>query len=267
MIEGLAFPLPFQVISELLGTPETDTAQLREWSGLLVRSLEPVPDPDLLVAIADASRHMDTLVREIIVWKRDHPADDLLSGLIAVEDDGQALSEEELVSQVALLYIAGHETTVNLIGNGTLALLRHPDQLERLRADPELITNAVEELLRFDSPVQMSRRITREPMDLGGKVIEPGAFVVLGLGAANRDPAQWGDDADELDLGRPHAGQHLSFGGGHHHCLGAALARLEAQIAIGTLVRRFPRLELAGEPDRNGRINLRGLQHLPVIAR
>ena len=264
VIDGLAFPLPFQVISELLGTPETDTTQLREWSGTLVRSLEPVADPDLLAAIAEASRNIRGLIGEIIDWKRRNPADDLLSGLIAAEDDGDTLSEDELAEQVALLYLAGHETTVNLIGNGTLALLAHRSQLDRLRSDPDLDANAVEELLRFDSPVQMSRRIPLEPLALGGKEIEAGAVVILALGSSNRDPSRWGPTAEELDLTRPGASQHVSFGGGHHYCLGSHLARLEAQVAIGRLVRGFPGMELGGEPAWNGRINLRGLARLPV---
>jgi cytochrome P450 len=268
VIDGLAFPLPFQVISELLGTPETDSAQLRQWSGTLVRSLEPVAEPDLLAAIAEAGRNIAGLIDEILAWKRTHPADDLLTALLMAEEDGDKLSPEELGEQVALLYLAGHETTVNLIGNGTLALLRHPDQLGRLRHDPGLdrgvVANAVDELLRYDSPVQNSRRITLTPLDVGGKTIPPGSYVVLSLAAANRDPAKWGVTAGDLDLARPGAGQHVSFGGGHHYCLGSHLARLEGEVAISRMVRRFPALELGGEVRWNGRINLRGLSALPV---
>ncbi|HMC40276.1 MAG TPA: cytochrome P450, partial [Acidimicrobiales bacterium] len=264
VIDGLAFPLPFQVISELLGTPETDSAQLREWSGLVVRSLEPVVDPELMRAIAEAARNIQDLVGEILEWKRSHPADDLLTAMIEAEEDGDKLSPEELAEQVALLYLAGHETTVNLIGNGTLALLRHRDQFERLRDDPGLDANAVEELLRFDSPVQNSRRITLAPVVVGGKEIEAGSFVVLGLASSNHDPAKWGPTADDLDVGRESAAQHVSFGGGHHYCLGSHLARLEGEVAIGRMARRYPHLELGGEPEWNGRINLRGMSHLPV---
>ncbi|MHB1534975.1 MAG: cytochrome P450 [Acidimicrobiales bacterium] len=264
LIDGLAFPLPFQVITDLLGMPDTDITQLREWSAALVRTLEPVPDVETLEAIADASRQMSALIVEAIAWKRAHPGDDLLSGLIAVEEAGEALSERELIDQVALLYIAGHETTVNLIGNGTLALLGHRDQLTLLREDPALDAGAVEELLRYDSPVQMSRRITLQPVAAGDETIEGGSFVLVLLASANRDPAKWGAGADCLDLRRPSAREHLAFGGGHHHCLGAALARLEAQVAIPTLVRHFPSLDLAGPPVWNGRINLRGLARLPL---
>lgn len=264
VIDGLAFPLPFRVISELLGTPETDSAQLREWSGTAVRSLEPVLDPEVMKAIAEAGRNIQGLVSEIIDWKRDHPADDLLSAMISAEEDGDALSQQELVQQVTLLYIAGHETTVNLIGNGTLALLRHPDQLTRLRDDPSLDAPAVDELLRYDSPVQNTRRITLAPLQIDGKEIEAGAFVVLGLAASNRDPARWGPTADGLDLSRDGASQHVSFGGGHHYCLGSHLARLEGEVAVSRLARRFPALDLAQDPVWNGRINLRGLSSLVV---
>lgn len=267
VIDGLAFPLPFQVISELLGTPETDRDQLRDWSGTVVRSLEPVVDPEQLKAIAEAARNINGLVTEIIEWKRANPADDLLTAMIQAEEDGDKLSPQELAEQVALLYLAGHETTVNLIGNGTLALLRQRDQWELLRDDPSLDANAVEELLRYDSPVQNSRRINLAPLVIDGTEIEAGSFVVLGLAASNRDPAKWGPTAEDLDLRRQNASQHVSFGGGHHYCLGSHLARLEGEVAIGRLVRRFPQLELTGEPVWNGRINLRGMTSLPVKTR
>jgi cytochrome P450 len=265
LIGDLAFPLPFAVISEMLGMPQADAEQLREWSGTLVRSLEPIVDPSLLLAIADAADKMQAFIADVIAWKRQNPADDLLSALIAAEDNGDVLSDAELIDQVMLLYIAGHETTVNLIGNGTLALLRHPDQLARLRADATLIGNAVEELLRYDPPVQMTRRITVADVEIGGRVIPAGAFVACVVASANRDAARWGASADGLDVARADAREHLAFGGGAHYCLGAALARLEAQVSIGTLVARFGEgLALAGDPVWNGRINLRGLDRLPL---
>lgn len=264
LIGDLAFPLPFAVISEMLGMPEADSAQLREWSGTLVRSLEPLVDPDLIRAIADAGEQMHGFTSEAIAWKRRHPGDDLLSALIEAEEGGDVLSDEELVDQVMLLYIAGHETTVNLIGNGTLALLRQRTQLERLQADASLDANAVEELLRYDPPVQMTRRITLHDVEVGGQTIEQGTFVICVIASANRDRAKWGDDAEDLDITREDAHNHLAFGGGSHYCLGAALARLEGQVAIGTLARRFPRLELAGDPTMNGRINLRGVERMPL---
>jgi cytochrome P450 len=264
LIGDLAFPLPFAVISEMLGMPEADSAQLREWSGTLVRSLEPLVDPDLIRAIADAGDRMHDFTADAIAWKRRQPGDDLLSALIAAEEGGDVLSDDELIDQVMLLYIAGHETTVNLIGNGTLALLRERTQLGRLRADPSLDANAVEELLRYDPPVQMTRRITLHDVEIGGQTIEAGTFVVCVLASANRDRGKWGDDAETLDITREDAHNHLAFGGGIHYCLGAALARLEGRVAIGTLVRRFPQLELAGDPVMNGRINLRGIERLPL---
>jgi cytochrome P450 len=264
VIDGLAFPLPFQVITELLGAPDTDSAQLREWSGTVVRSLEPVIDPEQLKAIGEAARNIQGLVGDMIDWKRANPADDLLTALIEAEEDGDKLSPEELAEQIALLYIAGHETTVNLIGNGTLALLRNRDQFNRLRSDPSLDENAIQELLRYDSPVQNSRRITLASVEVDGKEIEPGAFVVLGLASSNHDPAKWGPTADDLDLGRDNASQHVSFGGGHHFCLGSHLARLEGEVAVGRMIRRFEHLDLAADPVWNGRINLRGMTHLPV---
>ncbi len=267
LVGDLAFPLPFAVITELLGMPDTDTAQLRDWSGTIVRILEPIVDPQLLRDIADAAENMRGLALEAIAWKRANPADDMLSALIAAEDAGDVLSDDELVDQLMLLYIAGHETTVNLIGNGTLALLRHRDQLDRLRADPGLDANAIEELLRFDPPVQMTRRITLADIEIGGRTIPAGTFVACVIASANRDPARFGPDADTVDLTRANAHDHVAFGGGIHYCLGAALARLEGQIAIGSLVRRFPTLDLAGDPVWNGRINLRGPEHLPLTTR
>ena len=265
LIRDLAFPLPFTVISELLGMPDSDRVQLREWSHAMTATLDPIITVEQVKAAIEASDHMLEHVLAAIAWKREHPADDLLSALIAAEDDGDTLSEEELLDQIGLLYIAGHETTVNLIGNGTYALLRNRAQLERWQADPGLETNAVEELLRFDSPVQFSRRIAVADIEIAGHAIEAGSILLTCLGSANRDEAHWGADAADLDLTRAGAAQHMSFGGGVHHCLGAALARVEGQVALGSLIRRFPRLELATDtPDWNGRIILRGLDSLPL---
>jgi cytochrome P450 len=264
LVDALAFPLPFSVIAEMLGTPPADHDRIRALTGTVVRSLEPVADPELAQAILAADEEMSQIAADMIAWKRANPADDLLTALIHAEDDGDALSDDELVAQTLLLYIAGHETTVNLIAGGALALLRHPAQLEKLRADPGLVGNAVEEMLRYDSPVQASRRITLEPVTVSGITIPAGAFVMASLGSANRDERFWGADADELRLDRDNARQHVSFGAGHHHCLGASLARLEAAIAFEHLVGRFPGLALAGDVVWNGRINLRGPAHLPV---
>ncbi len=264
LVEALAYPLPFNVITQMLGMPEADHARMRELAGVIVRSLEPVVDADALREIMAADEELSGIALDVIERKRRQPADDLLTALIRAEDDGDVLDDDELVAQVLLLYIAGHETTVNLIANGVLALLRNPDQLALLRERPDLAGNAVEELLRYDSPVQMSRRITLEPYDIDGVEVPAGSFVIASLAAANRDPDKWGPDADQLRIDREEARSHVSFGAGVHHCLGAALARLEGRVAISRLVDRFADLALDGEPTWNGRINLRGPQHLPV---
>jgi len=248
----------------MLGTPAADHERIRQLTGTVVRSLEPVADPELIAAILAADEELSAVAAEMIAWKRANPADDLLTALIHAEDDGDALDDDELVAQTLLLYIAGHETTVNLIAGGTLALLHHPAQFALLRDDPALVGNAVEELLRYDSPVQATRRITLEPITVGGSQIPAGAFIMASLGSANRDESFWGPDAAELKLDRENARQHVSFGAGPHHCLGASLARLEASIAFEHLAGRFPGLALDGDVVWNGRINLRGPAHLPV---
>jgi cytochrome P450 len=266
LISALAFPLPFIVISEMLGIPEgRDRFQLREWSGAAVKTFDPILTREESLAAFDAIDNIIAYTNEVIDWKRENPSDDLLTALIAAEDEGDRLSPEELVEQVMLLYIAGHETTVNLIGNGTLALLRNRAQLELL-ANEALDDSAwVDELLRFDSPVQISRRVTLAPYELEGKTIEPGCILMTCLGSANRDSLKWGPTADELDLRRSDAREHMAFGGGFHSCLGAHLARLEGGVAIATLARRFPNIELAtDELEWNGRIVLRGVDRLPV---
>jgi cytochrome P450 len=264
LVEALAFPLPFAVIAEMLGTPPADQERIRQLTGTVVRSLEPVNDPDLVSAIVAAETELNEMAAEMIAWKRRNPAGDLLTALIHAEDGGDVLDDEELIAQTLLLYIAGHETTVNLIAGGVLALLRNPGQLALLRGDPALAAAGVEELLRYDSPVQASRRITVKPVEIRGTTIPAGAFVMASLGSANRDERFWGADAAELRLSRDNARQHVSFGAGPHHCLGASLARLEATIALQRLVGRFPALALDGDVTWNGRINLRGPAHLPV---
>jgi len=267
LIDALAFPLPFTVITVMMGMPETDTDELRELSSVAVRSLEPAPDEETIRSIVKAQMGLVRIANEAIEWKRKNPADDMLTGLINAEEDGDKLSPEELIAQVILLYVAGHETTVNLIGNGTLALLRDREQLELWRDRPDLDENAVEELLRYDSPVQMSGRVTIEDYEVDGTVIPAGSRIIAGLAAANRDPDAFGDDADQVRVVRENARQQVSFGAGIHHCLGASLARMEGRVAMSSLIRRFPDLELDGEPKWNGRINLRGLDSLPVRVR
>ena len=267
LVPDLAFPLPFTVISEMLGMPTEHREQVREWSHTLVRILDFTISEDETRAALIAGSRMRQHLSEVIEWKRANPADDLLTAMIRAEADGDKMSDAELLEQVTLLYIAGHETTVNLIGNGTWALLQHREQLERWRAGEVDDTVAIDELLRYDSPVQLSRRIAMAPMEIHGQQIEPGSFVFTSLGSANRDRLMFGDTADELDLGRTDASRHLSFGSGLHHCLGASLARLQGAEAIRGLIRRFPDVHAEGEPEWNGRLVLHGMESLRLALR
>ncbi|MDQ3289427.1 MAG: cytochrome P450 [Pseudomonadota bacterium] len=264
LIDALAFPLPFKTISAMLGMPDTDIKRLLELTETLVVALEPVGDPEVMKAIVGAEVELSGMMQEVIAWKRNNPADDLLTSLIQAEQGGDFLSDDELVAQILLLYIAGHHTTVNLIGNGVAALLRHPDQLALLRSNPDLIGNGVEEFLRYDSPTHQTRRITLAPYPLAGREVPAGTMMIACLGSANRDERVFGPDADVLRLDREQARQHVSFSAGAHHCLGAALARLEGRVAISRLVNRFDKLALTGPVNWNGRINLRGATNIPV---
>ncbi len=268
LIDDLAFPVPFQVISELLDMPTDRADELRDWSQALTASLEPAATLTDLDAAEAAVLALVPYLIQVIEERRSAPGDDLLSALLAVEDDGDVLSFEELISFVVLLYVAGHETTVNLIGNGTLALLRHPDQLDRWRHDPSLDATAIDELLRYDGPVQHTVRVAMQPMSFadatgGTVVVEPGHTILTVLGAANRDPAMF-DDPHTLRLDRPNAARHTAFSAGIHYCLGASLAKLEATVAITRLIRRFDRIELAAEPHWRDRITIRGVDRMPL---
>jgi pimeloyl-[acyl-carrier protein] synthase len=266
LIEDLAYPLPVTVICEMLGVPVEDHPAIRQWSADVARSLDALGlgASDEVVERGRAGRRaLGDYFRRLVPDRRRHLENDLLSGLIAAEEQGDKLSEGELISTCILLFIAGHETTVNLIGNGMLALLRHPDQLRLLRKEPVLITSAIEELLRYDSPVQRTARITSERVEMRGRTIDTGAMVVAAIGAANRDPAHF-SDPDRLDVTR-RDNRHLSFGFGIHFCLGAPLARVEGQVAIGTLLRRCPRLALAtATTEWRESSTLRGLKRLPL---
>jgi cytochrome P450 len=245
LIDDYAFPLPITVIAELLGVPTEDRNRFREWSDAAVSGnasqeyLEKVLLPHMQ-AFTD-------YLRQMFEEKRKNPGEDLISALVRAEEAGDKLSQDELLGMVFLLLVAGHETTVNLIGNGVLALLQHPDQLQKLRDDPSLIKPAVEELLRYDGPVETAtERFAREDVAMGGTVIPKGEMVLVVIAAADRDPERF-PDPDLLDITRTD-NKHLAFGKGIHHCLGAPLARMEAQIAIGTLLRRMPRLRLIRNP-------------------
>jgi cytochrome P450 len=264
LIQAFAYPLPVRVICSLLGIPAADEATFTAWSRGIARSLDPtiLRSTEIDAAIEQARRELRAYLGDLLEYRRKSPGDDLLSGLAAVEADGDRISSGEVLSLAVLLLVAGHETTVNLIGNGMLALLRAPDQLALLRRSPGLVGAAVDELLRFDGPVQITQRIATEDMEVVGCKVRRGDEILLVLGAANRDPAVFAEP-HRLDVTRD-ARRHVGFGGGIHHCLGAVLARMETQIALATLLDRFGRIELAGVPARRPTFTLRGLESLPV---
>jgi len=262
LIADFAVPLPVTVIAEMLGVPTKDQAKFKLWSDHLVGFLDPQASPGAKILRRTADEFF-AYMGGIAAERRLQPADDLITGLVQAEDGGQRLSEQELHGTLALLLAAGNETTTNLIGNGMLALLQHPQQLERLRQQPELIDGAVEELLRWDSPVQFTARIPTADVELRGHRFKKGEAIIAVLGSANRDPAVF-DEPDRLDVGRAE-NRHLSFGYGIHFCLGAQLARLEAQIAFRELLRRMPDLRMPEFKPRWRRLTfLRGLERLPL---
>ncbi|MCG8695116.1 MAG: cytochrome P450 [Minwuiales bacterium] len=265
LIWDFAHPLPTNVICDMLGIPDEDRAQFTETSKISGRLIDPTPMSE--AELEEANANNEALVayfQRLFELRRKEPGDDLTTLLVQVEDEGERLSEDELIANIILLFGAGHETTVNLIGNGLLALHQNPDQLARLKADPSLIPNAVDELLRYDSSVQMTTRTALQDVELGGVKIKEGEAVLALLGAANRDPEAY-EDPDRLDVGRPDI-RPSSFGGGIHYCLGAQLAKIEAEIALSTLFRRLPDLVLTGldQPDWRPTFTLRGLQSLPA---
>ena len=263
IIADLAFPLPVIVIAELIGVPVQDREQFKEWTGALARSLDPVITPEIAQAADRATESFVEYFTHLIAERRARPQQDMLSALIAVEEEGERLSQDELLANVILLFAAGHETTMNLIGNGMLALFRHPDQLARLRAEPGLIQTAVEEFLRYDGSVQMTARTALDDIEIGGKRIRKNQQALILLGSANHDPAQFANP-DQLDITRQD-NPHITFSHGIHHCLGAPLARIEAQLAINSLLERLPRLRLATDAvEWREMVTLRGLRELPV---
>lgn len=257
--------LPILVIADMLGVPARDRRAFKVWSDDLALFIGGTTLPAHVVMLR-AARGVLSLrfyFKWLVRQRRRKPAGTLLDALIAAEERGDHLTEDELLANALLILAAGHETTTNLLGNGLLALLRHPQQLAELRREPELIESAVEELLRFDSPVQWTGRVAMEEVRVNDVHLRAGQHVAISLGAANRDPAQF-PEPDRLDLRRAE-NRHLAFGHGIHFCLGAALARLEGQVALGTLVSRYPHLRLAGEPEWQANFTLRGLKRLPVV--
>ena len=263
LMTALAEPLPVMVICELLGVPAEDWDQFKPWSSTIGRVLDPDVDPAILEQAIPAVIGFVQYFAALIEERRAQPRDDLLSALVHAEESGDTLAPQDLFAMIILLFIAGHETTTNLIGNGTLALLRNRDQFDALRADPGLAVPGTEELLRYDAPVQATVRRAVEPADVNGLPLAPGEGVVCALAAANRDP-RYVDAPDELRLGRG-APTHVAFSSGMHHCLGAPLARLEGQVVFERLTQRFPSMVLADDdPPYRDHFILRGLAALPV---
>ena len=263
VMADLAEPLPVIVICELLGVPVEDQAQFKPWSSTVSRIIDPDVTPDLVNDAIPSVMGFVQYFGGLIEERRADPRDDLLSSLIAAEAEGDSLGQQELMAMIILLFIAGHETTTNLIGNGTLALLRNPEQLEALRADPELAVSGTEELLRYDPAAQLTVRTATEDLDLHGIPLATGESVVCGLAAGNRDPRAF-DDPDSVDLARAD-NHHLAFSGGMHFCLGAPLARLEGQVTFTALAERYPDLRLATDDvTYRDHFILRGLTELPV---
>ncbi|WP_371404527.1 cytochrome P450 [Kribbella sp. NBC_00662] len=261
LVNAYSYPLPITVICELIGIPAVRREDFRQWSSVFVNATMHTAEEYIA-----ATTLMLDFVHELIVQKQQAPTDDLLSGLIAARDGGDRLSEDELTSMIFLLLAAGHETTVSLITNGVHALLRHPDQLELLEAEPDRLPDAVEELLRYDGPLQAAiPYISQAPIDIAGSRIEAGEVIVFALLPANRDPRKV-ERPDELDITRADSA-HLAFGHGIHHCLGAPLARLEGRIALGMLFERFPGIRLAEperDPVRTPGLLMNAIRELPV---
>jgi cytochrome P450 len=265
LIDDFAAQIPVEVIGNLLGVPKAERAPLRGWSLAILSALEPAPGAEILARANRATREFLDYLAVLCAERRKRPGDpeaDVLTRLIQGEPDGERLTDKELFHNCIFLLNAGHETTTNLIGNGMHALLTHRAELERLAQDPALAGSAVEELLRFESPLQLNNRVTTAPTEIGGQAFPAGTFFTLGIGAANRDPAQF-PDPDRLDVGRT-PNRHVAFGHGAHACAGMNVARLEGRIAFSRLLARFPRIRLDGAPERDRRVRFRGLRHLPV---
>ncbi|MFN8584599.1 MAG: cytochrome P450 [Dehalococcoidia bacterium] len=263
LVEGLALPLPVIVIAELLGVPASDRELFKRWSTAIADTATNVfSTPESVESTKRASADLIEYLGRVVEERRRSPREDVITALVQAEDEGSHLTRDELLAFTVVLLIAGHETTINLIGNGTLALLDEPEQARLLHEHPELIGEAVEEFLRFDSPVQGLVRVATRDVEVGGRAVHRGDALIVMIGAANRDPAHF-VEPDRLDVRREDK-RHLAFGLGPHFCLGAPLARLEAQVAFRALLTRFASLELAAPAERGGTFVLRGLRTLPV---
>jgi pimeloyl-[acyl-carrier protein] synthase len=264
VIAGYAMPLTLTVISEMLGVPIESREEMRAWAGVLVQAIDCKRDTAIYGPATEVAMRLVALFGGVLEERRASPRADLISELLQAHEQGDRLSEQELIVTATTLLLAGHETTVNLIGNGMLALLRHPDQFALLRAQPDLVPSAIEEFLRFEAPSQMASRVAPEEMELGGQIIGRGEILNLLLGSGNHDPDAF-NDPDGLDIARA-SNRHLAFGTGMHYCLGAPLARLEGQVAIETLPRRFPHARLSADPtlapEWRETISFRGLRSL-----
>lgn len=262
VIREFAYPLPITVIAEMLGVPPEDMDRFEEWSNGIALSVEPILTAKQLQYMRRNTVALQDYFEEIIELRRRNPQDDMISALIAAEEEGEKLTHRELINTLTLLLVAGNETTRNLIGNGILALLRHPEQMQRLRDHPELVDSAVQEFLRYDAPVQLDARTCTSPVEFGGCEVRRGHIVIGAIGAANRDPEAF-PEPDRLDIGRQDS-SHLAFGRGIHYCLGAPLAVMEAKIAFSALLERYTSMRLTEEPRARKQVVLRGPEQVRI---
>lgn len=263
LVSEFAFVLPVTVIAEMLGVPKEDREKFKKWSNAMTDTLEPSPNLDLFKKANQANIELFEYLRPLVAQRRREPKNDLISALVQAEDEGSKLTEDELLANCVLILVAGHETTVNLIGNTARCLLQHPDQWEMVKSNPDLVPGAVGEVLRFEGPVQVTRRLAGEDMELHGKKIKDGDMMVLFMGAANRDPEQF-PDPDRFDITRD-TKKHLTYGHGIHHCLGSSLADAEGQVALSTIIKRMPDLRLLPQTiEMRQTFALRGAKQLMV---
>jgi cytochrome P450 len=264
-VQEFSVPLPFRIISEMLGTPVEDRPQLFKWVEDVVNITEPVATPEVSQAIVRSNAEMRDYMRDLVKYKRAHPGDDIITRLVEANDG--SMTEEELLGHIALLQVSAPDPTSNLLAYGTLAFARHPEQAKILRDDPSLDGNAVEEMLRYEAPLQITGRYSTEDVELHGVRIEAGTAIVMSIASANHDESKWGPTGDDLDIRRERPQDHLSFARGIHTCFGSQLARLQGHLTFGRLVRRFPDLTLAAPPKWNSLLNRRGPTEVTISVR